>query len=831
MVTEHSHIFLHKAQDTEEFTTPRSGGPQKNIPQRDRHSHSAKLQSQWAAIWARAREQKESRTAVSMSTRDGVYVEFEGAPGHDLVTKSLEDRGAGIRLLNVYTIRSESDPTQEITRATVFIPAGKQDHFLKKINEYAQKETTNGNPKHAPLVQSVEDMRLAVLESFWRDDLSLLPQGTTAVWCEIWLQGTGDDVEQRFRETSNELNFTVQERSLRFPERTVLLGRTTLAQLTTLIESSPDIAEFRRAKETARFFLELENRDQTEWITDLRSRLRINPDAAVAVCVLDTGANNGHALLEPVLADADCHAVKPDWGVNDHQGHGTLMCGVAAFGDLTEALQHNHPIHIDHCLESAKILPPRGDNDPDLYGDVTIQGMYRAAIQAPDRNRIGCMAVTAEDGRDRGRPSSWSAAIDKLTSGYDDDGKRLFVVSAGNNRGNDAWADYPQSNLKCSVHDPGQSWNALTVGAYTEKAILTALDLRDHVPLAQPGELSPFSSTSHDWDGKWPVKPDIVLEGGNVARAPDGFMSEHDDLSLLSTGHQPTHKQLDAINATSAAAAHAAWMAAQIQTRYPEAWPETIRGLMIQSAEWPVNMKRQFLNANGRGEYSKSDYGRLLRICGYGVPNLAKALACASNSLTLISEAEIQPYTKKEGRSDCSTKEMHLHRLPWPREILLALGETPVALRVTLSYFIEPGPGEVGWKDKYRYASYGLRFDLNNTGESEELFLRRLNAAAREDGERPDSQSGSERWVIGANSRNTGSIHSDIWKGTAADIASCNMIGVYPVIGWWRERAWLGRWDRMARYPLIVSLHTPDETIDIYTPVAVQLGIPVEVTV
>jgi hypothetical protein len=174
---------------------------------------------------------------------------------------------------------------------------------------------------------------------------------------------------------------------------------------------------------------------------------------------------------------------------------------------------------------------------------------------------------------------------------------------------------------------------------------------------------------------------------------------------------------------------------------------------------------------------------------------------------------------------------MHLHRIPWPSEVLLSLGEAPVALRITLSYFVEPGPGEVGWKDKYRYASYALRFDLNNTGESEDSFLRRLNAAARDEGERPDSESGSQRWLIGANSRNTGSIHSDIWKGTAADIASCNLIGVYPVIGWWRERSWLGRWDRRARYSLIVSLHMPDEKIDIYTPVAIQLGIPVEVVV
>ena len=79
--------------------------------------------------------------------------------------------------------------TQEITRATVFIPSGKQENFLKKIRKYAEEDTKKGKPKNADLVQSVEDMRLAVLESFWRDDLSLLPQGAMAAWCEIWLAG------------------------------------------------------------------------------------------------------------------------------------------------------------------------------------------------------------------------------------------------------------------------------------------------------------------------------------------------------------------------------------------------------------------------------------------------------------------------------------------------------------------------------------------------------------------------------------------------------------------------------------------------------------------
>ena len=426
-------------------------------------------------------------------------------------------------------------------------------------------------------------------------------------------------------------------------------------------------------------------------------------------------------------------------------------------------------------------------------------------------------------GQTRPRPPVFLvAAIDKLTSGYDDDSKRLFIVSAGNSERDVGWAHYPKSNLDCSIHDPGQSWNALTVGAYTEKSRLTDPDLHDHTPLAQPGQLSPFSSTSANWDSKWPVKPDIVLEGGNIAQAPDGTFSEHDDLSLLSTGHQPIRRQFDAINATSAAAAQAAWMAAQIQASYPDAWPETVRGLMIHSADWPDALKQQFLDADRRGGYSKSDYGKLLRICGYGVPNLSKAMACASNSLTLIAQSEMQPYTKKG--STCSTKDMHLHRIPWPRDILLSLGEMTVTLRITLSYFVEPGPGEVGWKDKYRYASHALRFDLNSMGEDEERFLRRLNYAAREEGEKPDSESGSDGWLI-KQTIEARALSIPTFGGPLP-IATCNIIGSI-IGGWWREPAWLGRWDRKCRYSLIVSLHTSDEEIDIYTGRSESRGITI----
>ena len=75
---------------------------------------------------------------------------------------------------------------------------------------------------------------------------------------------------------------------------------------------------------------------------------------------------------------------------------------------------------------------------------------------------------------------------------------------------------------------------------------------------------------------------------------------------------------------------------------------------------------------------------------------------------------------------------MHLYELPWPKEVLLALPpEVNLQMRVTLSYFVEPGPGDIGWKDRYRYASHALRFDVKSPRESIDEFSKRINSAAR----------------------------------------------------------------------------------------------------
>ena len=92
------------------------------------------------------------------------------------------------------------------------------------------------------------------------------------------------------------------------------------------------------------------------------------------------------------------------------------------------------------------------------------------------------------------------------------------------------------------------------------------------------------------------------------------------------------------------------------------------------------------------------------------------------------------------------------------------MGEIPVDLRITLSYFVEPGAEKLDGKIMYRYQSHGLWFDINNIGEDEADFRKRINIEAREENEEVNGNSGSDRWSIGTNNRSNGSVHSDFWK-------------------------------------------------------------------
>ena len=182
--TRFSHLFLlEPTKPHDNYSSPRRGSSSQVKPQ-DRVTHAQRVTESLNTAWNAAVD----RQAVAHSTRQGVYLEFSSEPGFELVLNSLETR-SGIRLLNVH---KDGPKELEITRATVFIPQEQRGYFLKRVEAYAnennppRKDGTT-TPRHEKLVNSIADVRAALLEAaFWQDIPERLPRDEQD-WIEAWL--------------------------------------------------------------------------------------------------------------------------------------------------------------------------------------------------------------------------------------------------------------------------------------------------------------------------------------------------------------------------------------------------------------------------------------------------------------------------------------------------------------------------------------------------------------------------------------------------------------------------------------------------------------------
>ncbi|QDQ28750.1 S8 family peptidase [Chitinimonas arctica] len=814
------HLFPQNTRTREGYTA-RHGGSAPSVPALPREPHALVLRAQLAQVTSAQQQRVVQQQAAGLQAAIGIQVEFESRRGVELAAESLARDRQGIELMNVRHLGDQ-------VLATVFVPQGKLPHFEELIADYVDhKADRNGKPRdHQSLIDAIRAVRVATFQSLWTDSTDALPSNDDeAVWWEAWLPaGKHRDLRLTdFRKLAEMASLAVSERELHFPERSVIHLYGSKSQLLQAVLVLNMVAELRRAKTTAEFFNALPLDEQSEWSAELQSRLTPAHTGDTYVTLLDTGVNHGHPLLMPMVTSGDCHSIEPGWGLHDQNGHGTELAGLSLVGDLTQALAAGAPLDVPHRLESVKILSQPGGNKGESYGAITAEAVARVEIRGPKRRRVFAMAISSTDGRDRGRPSAWSAEIDRLACDYDRQGEspRLFVLSAGNTQDGGAWSEYPASLATNTVHDPGQAWNALTVSACTEFTAISGIGMKQYQAIAPVGGLSPYTTTSVTWQKEWPFKPDIVMEGGNAAFDKTcNFACALDSLSLLTTCHQP-HQQLFTVSwATSAATALAAGMAARIQAAYPEYWPETVRAQMVHSARWTKAMRDA---PTVGGVANRVNMLQRLRHCGYGVPSLERALYSAGNSLTMVVQDQFQPYHKVNGT--VKTNEMNLHELPWPTDILEGLGEMQVTLRVTRSYFIEPNPGERGGIDKYAYQSHALRFAVRRSLETETAFRTRINAQAAVEEQGIIGNSGGDfGWAIGERLRARGSLLSDCWTGTAADLANRGQLAVFPGMGWWRNRPSHERFNRSARYALLVSIEAPTIKQDLYANIAQQFA-------
>lgn len=810
------HIFVPSTIDEISYKPIQRKIPKKVFtPKQLRYLHAQQLEDELETAIQERIALIESYKIPDSELHKGISIELEGK---GLIFDTLENRQGKnpIELLNVRTADNS-------VKATIFLPIKRVASFKKRIAKYndpaKEQETVTAG---ALIIDSIEAIKYADLESFWMEDIPLPDDKNSSATWELWLRPNANNLIRSFADRNK---IKISAHSLKFQECEICLITCSLEQLAIIQLATSALAGFRRQETPPSFFDSLEPREQIEWSHDLVKRIQPPNDDSPAVCLLDTGVKQTHDLLSCALSESDCDTFNPDWGKHDHLGHGTEMAGLALYGDLIAHLSSTESIKLSHKLESIKIFYNPTENLEELFGWITQECVSRAEINAPNRNRVFCLTVTSQTDNTYGRPTAWSASIDKISMGVnesselEDDNKKLFVISAGNIRNLNP-GDYPGKNDLEPVENPAQSWNAITVGAISHKSFSTDKATDNWEVLAKPGTLSPSSRTSIAWkDSDWLIKPDVVCEGGN--RISDGKMVSNDsDLSLLTTGlSRPLTCTID----TSAAAAQVSGIAANIQAQYPNLWPETLRALIAHSASWDPEM------------YEEADFKRMsaiqkeavLRRYGYGIPDLDKALHSLNNRACLISESHISPFIKEEGAQGATYHEMNLHKLPWPTDYLSSLGSLLITLKITLSYFIEPSPSQRIPKQKYSYASHGLRFHLKRPLETRQTFLKRINQLERPEG---FAATGSDNWQIGSNTRNKGSLISDMWIGTAAELAEQSLVAIIPESGWWKTRKHLNRTNQKTRYSLIISLETEKQDVNIYNEIINIIRTPTVIT-
>jgi len=332
----------------------------------------------------------------------GTYIQMQSRPGIALNLEALEAPNKDIQL--VAFTQTATPPTVE--SATIFIPDGEDAYFTNRLEKYANP--TPKKPKehrHESMFDPVETLRLAPLVALWTDAPDLYPDSDAPIWWEVWLRKHDGREVERFYEFSGLSGIQIGPRRLEFENRIVLLAYAAASQLASSLVVLDDLAELRLPKACATEFRDMSSQEQSAWTQELKARTTAPQLNSAAVCILDTGVNRGHPLLESALAVEDCHTCNPQWGTHDHHGHGSEMAGLATYGDLTQALASTAPVILKHCLESVKILPPDNQppNPPELYGAITAEATSRVEIQAPDRKRVFSMAVSAPEDRDRGQ--------------------------------------------------------------------------------------------------------------------------------------------------------------------------------------------------------------------------------------------------------------------------------------------------------------------------------------------------------------------------------------------------------------------------------------------
>ena len=205
-MAQHPDLLIPPTGEPTRFTSPSSGPRERiNLPARERAEHAQNLISQLESIAPQAIARAQEQRALGLDAGLGIYLRFDSEPNFPLKFESLDLANSGIELCNVKTL---ADNTMQ---ATIFVPEGRLELFLRKITAYRDENTTPrsergvARPKNQDFVESISNIRLAALEALWTEDTLPFPERDTAISWEVSVGIGGWIIWPAFAATRNTL--------------------------------------------------------------------------------------------------------------------------------------------------------------------------------------------------------------------------------------------------------------------------------------------------------------------------------------------------------------------------------------------------------------------------------------------------------------------------------------------------------------------------------------------------------------------------------------------------------------------------------------------------
>jgi len=377
-------------------------------------------------------------------------------------------------------------------------------------------------------------------------------------------------------------------------------------------------------------------------VNELPPKLDDVSDTASLICILDSGINANHILLQGAIGDAQSFIQGED--EFDIVGHGTAVAGIALYGDLEERIDANEWSRELRIL-SGKVLTTDDGGQP-VFDEKTIESTLIEAITY-FYEQYGCRIYNLSLGNlnapyNDTHISGIAVVLDELARNLD----ILITVSSGNYNGSEIlnnWRDdYPHYLLSedATLIDPAPAANVLTVGSFTRHTS-TYAERRyqaqgeiNELHVANEGQVSPFSRSSQK--EKFPLKPELLAHGGNFAISATqegrGWLPIQKQLGVITLNHEPQGKTLlSEFCGTSFSAPYIAHLAGRLLNNYPNSSANLMRALLANHARVSQEIESTF-----------SDPKQVRRVAGYGVVDEDSLFKSSEEHVVLISEEQIE---------------------------------------------------------------------------------------------------------------------------------------------------------------------------------------------